>query len=397
MISGPALAQENNKSLGEFNSLMAKDRPQILSNTSTEFSLKLFEQFAQKSDDNVVISPFSAYIALSMALNGAAGSTSKQMSESLAVSTTIDSLNTSNKSLLTALAKTDGKVQLEIGNAIFCDTSIPFKKSFLDLCQQKYDAEIKNVSFADPSTLESINDWCKNKTNGKIPTIVSKLSDSEKMVILNAVYFKGTWASPFKKGLTQEDEFTTLCGDKRPIKMMNQLENLSYFQNASFQAVAIPYKSNRQSLYVFLPNKKTKWPLFLAEFTQINWNNWLPKFSRAKVYLSLPKFTIRFSQDLSSGLEKIGMAEAFDPDRANFSNMIAPPAKAWISRVLQKTYIDVNEEGTEAAAATAIIMGATMAMVQEPPIEFRVDRPFVLALMDNESKEILFLGSIVKP
>ena len=160
----------------------------------------------------------------------------------------------------------------------------------------------------------------------------------------------------------------------------------------------VSYKAGRQSLYVFLPNKQTKWPLFLAEFTETNWNQWLTKFSGVKVDLSLPRFTVKFSQDLSSGLKEIGMAEAFDPGKANFSNMIAPPGKTWISRVLQKTYMDVNEQGTEAAAATAVIIAATMAMRKEPlPIEFRVDRPFVLALVDNDSKEILFLGSILQP
>jgi len=397
MINGAAIAQEKNKTLGDSSS-MANDKPQILSSASTEFSLRLFQQFAPKSDSNVVISPFSAYLALSMALNGAAGSTSQQMAKAMGLgSATIEMLNAQNNALLAKLTNTNSKIQLEIGNAIFSDNATPFRKRFLDLCQQKYDAEIKNVSFADPDTVDSINSWCKNKTRGKIPNIVSKLGRREKMVILNAVYFKGSWASPFKKALTQDDDFTTLTGGKTTIKMMNQVENLSYFQNASFQAVSVPYKSNRQSLYIFLPNKKTKWPMFLAEFTQTNWNEWLSKFSRAKVNLSLPRFNIRFSQDLSSGLEKIGMEEAFDSERANFSNMITPPARAWISRVLQKTYIDVNEEGTEAAAATAVIMGATMAMVQEPPIEFRVDRPFVIALMDNESKEILFLGSVVKP
>jgi len=397
--ASPILAQEKDKQLlGELDSSMAKNKMQTLPCKSTDFSLKLFGQLAKISKENVVISPFSAYAALSMALNGAAGSTSEQMAKAMGITAnSINALNERNKAILASIANSDKKVQLEIGNAIFSDISTPYKKSFISLCKQMYDAEIKNVNFKDPRTIDSINAWCNDKTHGKIPTIISKLTRDEKMVILNAVYFKGTWASPFKKVYTQDDEFTTLAGKKTSIKMMHQVERIAYFKNTRFQAVAIPYKSNRQSLYVFLPNEKTQWPLFLAEFTQTNWNQWITKFGDTKVDLSLPRFKVRFSQDLSSSLEEIGMTEAFDPRRANFSNMIAPPYKAWISRVLQKTYMDVNEEGTEAAAATAVII-ATLAMRQEAlPIEFRVDHPFVLALVDNNSKEILFLGSILQP
>ncbi len=378
---------------------MAKNKMQALPCTSTDFSLKLFAQLAQTSKDNVVISPFSAYAALSMALNGAAGSTSEQMASVLGVTAdTIKSLNERNQAVLASLTNTNKTVQLEIGNAIFSDIHTPFKSSFTNLCKQFYDAEIKSANFQDPATVDSINNWCSSKTHGKIPTIVAKLSSKEKMVILNAVYFKGAWVSPFKKFLTQDDQFTTLSGTKTSIKMMHQLERLSYLDNDHFQAVAMPYKGGRQSLYIFLPNNKIKWPLFLAEFTPTNWNQWMTAFSPVKVDLSLPRFTVKFSQDLSAGLQTIGMKEAFDPEHANFSNMISPLYKAWISRVLQKTYMDVNEEGTEAAAVTAVIMGATMAVHREaPPIEFRVDHPFVLALADNETKEILFLGSILKP
>jgi serine protease inhibitor len=399
-IGSSTLAQEPNKQLlGELDGSMAKNTAQVLPCKSTDFSFKLFEQLTRISNDNVVISPFSAYAALSMCLNGAAGSTREQMAKVLGISTSIiNSLNERNKAIFDSIANGNHKVQLEIANAIYSDTGIPFKQSFLNLCRQMYNAELNNVDFNNPATVANINAWCKNKTHGKIPTIVGKLTRNEKMVILNAVYFKGTWASPFKKVLTQDDEFTTLAGDKTSIKMMHQLEHLSYFKNNHFQAVAIPYKGNRQSLYIFLPDKKIQWPLFLAEFTHTNWHEWTPKFSDVKVDLSLPRFTVKYSQDLSPALAEMGMAKAFDPKQANFSYMLAPPGKAWISRVLQKTFMDVNEEGTEAAAATAVIMGATMAVHrQAPPIEFRVDRPFVLALVDNNSKEILFLGSILQP
>ena len=160
----------------------------------------------------------------------------------------------------------------------------------------------------------------------------------------------------------------------------------------------MPYAGKRQSMYVFLPNKEVDLPAFCAEFTDDNWKQWMTSFHNARVNLSLPRFTVRFSTDLSSALKKMGMTVAFSPGVADFSSMIGGGYKAWISRVLQKTYMDVNEEGTEAAAVTAVVMATAMAVhAQPPPVEFRVDRPFVLALVDNDTGEILFFGLIQEP
>jgi serpin B len=183
-----------------------------------------------------------------------------------------------------------------------------------------------------------------------------------------------------------------------PVKMMYQSKNLSYLKGGDFQALSIPYKGDRQFMYIFLPNKGVDLSLFQSQFTAQNWQTWKSAFSDNLVDLSLPKFTINFSEDLSDSLKTMGMAEAFDRKKADFSNMIIAPNRAWISRVLQKTYMGVNEEGTEAAAVTAVIMGATCAYIPpKPAIEFKVDRPFVLVLADKETDKILFLGSIVEP
>ncbi len=366
---------------------------------STDFGLKLFTQVARENKGNVVVSPFSAYAALSMALNGSSGNTRSIMSKVLGVnSETIGSLNKRNQAVLKLLANNGGKVKLEIGNAVFADVSTPFKNSFIDICKQFYDAEIQNVNFKNTNTLNIINGWCNTKTHGKIPTIIDRLNANEKMVLLNAVYFKGAWASVFKKENTQSDKFITPSGNITDVEMMNQHEQLYYLKGQDFQAVSIPYAGRRQSLQIFLPNKGIELSVLQSQFTQDNWDKWTGGFHSADVNLSLPKFTIEFSKDLSPSLEALGMANAFDRPKANFSDLVSAPYRSWISRVLQKTYLDVNEEGTEAAAATAVIMGVCKAVVvQAKPIDFRVDHPFVLALVDNETQEILFLGSIVQP
>ncbi len=372
--------------------------PVLAQDIGKAFNFNLFNAVAKGSTQNVVISPLSAYIALSMALNGAVGSTREQMAQALGITgDTVGQLNERERAVLTALNGND-KVQLKIANAIFVNKNTPIKSSFIDLCKHIYDAQAECLDFKNSNVLTSINAWCNSKTEGKIPAIIDSLSASEKIVILNAVYFKGEWANAFKKTDTQDDKFITASGDITDVKMMHQRQQLFYFKGETFKAVSIPYAGGQQSLYIFLPNKKVDLSLLQAQFTEKNWHDWMSSFHNMDVNLSLPKFTVNSCQDLSSNLKVLGMAEAFDPQRADFSHLVYFGYKAWISRVLQKTYIDVDEQGTEAAAATAIVM-ATLSVpaVRPQAIEFRVDHPFILALVDNDSKEILFLGTIVKP
>ena len=368
--------------------------------SNNSFAFTLFEQVTKNSKENIVISPLSAYFALSMTINGAANKTFQNMSQVLGIKDkSIKEVNQQNQSLLKSLVESK-TTQLEISNALFADINTPFKGSFIDTCKHVYDAEAKNVDIAHKpqQAISLINTWCKTKTHGKIPSIISQLSPLERMILINSVYFKGDWQSPFKHSATHDDQFITLAGQTVPIKMMYQSEHLSYMKGSDFQALSIPYKGKRQYMYIFLPDKGIDFALFQAKFTQKNWDGWRSAFNDNLVNLSMPKFTINYSIELSDSLKAMGMADAFDSKRADFSNMIIPPNKAWISRVLQKTYMGVDEKGTEAAAVTAVVMAGSCAYVpQKPAIEFKVDHPFILALIDKESDQILFLGSIVEP
>jgi serpin B len=364
---------------------------------STDFSLKLFSEQTKGNTENVLVSPFSAYFALCMTLNGAGGKTREQMARVLGTSGgTVDRLNEHNAEVMKALSAND-KVQLEIANAIYSDESTPFKKDFIDLCRRSYSADAHSENFASPAVVTKINAWCSQKTHGKIPEILKKLTPREKMVLLNAIYFKGSWQNQFQKSLTQDDQFTTLSGDKCPIKMMHQRGKSMYYRGSNFHSVSLPYAGERQRMYIFLPNPGVDMATFGGQFTRESWSSWMQSYHTADVNLALPKFKIEYSTELKDTLAAMGMGDAFHQG-ADFSNLIRPPAIAWISRVLQKTYMDVNEEGTEAAAVTAVVMAAHRAVARrEPVVEFRVDRPFVLALVDEPTNEILFLGSIVKP
>lgn len=371
---------------------------------SSDFAMKLFAQSTKyntgvESRNNILISPFSAYAALSMTLNGSAGKTRDQMAKVLGTNSEgIDALNKKLQSEFAALSANNDKVKLEIANAVYADSGTPFKSSFIDLCKQYYGAQVQNVDFRKPETLEMINSWCDTKTHGKITKILDKLLAREKMVLLNAVYFKGKWERQFKTESTQDDKFRLLSGERVPIKMMHQSGQFSYLKGQNFQALSLPYAEKKQSLYLFLPNDGVDLPGFCGAFTTDNWKQWMTSFHSTRAIVSLPKFTVNFSTELSSALKVMGMEQAFAPAGANFSNMIGSGYRAWISRVLQKTYMDVNEEGTEAAAVTAVVVATRRAVVAEPPpVQFRVDHPFVLALTDNDTGEILFLGLILEP
>ncbi len=372
---------------------------------STDFALKLFEQSVKGKQENVLISPFSAYIALSMTANGAAGTTLDQMTQVLRVRVDdLNTLNQRNQAVLATLAQDSGSgLQIDIANAIFADSSTPFKHSFIDLCKQRYGAEVRSANFGDPHLISEINSWCSNKTQGKINSIVEKFDPDEAILLLNALYFKGKWDSPFIANETKPDHFTALSGRQQPVHMMHQSAQFLYLRGENFQAVALPYAGLHQHMYIFLPNFAPKsgakpgkaLAALQSKLQSENWKEWLWKFSMTKVDLSLPKFKIEYSQALQESLKAIGIKDAFTREVANFSKLVPSECSAWITRVQQKTYMEVDEQGTEAAAVTGPSLAATCAPIEPPPVEFRVDHPFVLAIVDTDTSEILFLGSIV--
>ncbi|HEY9715159.1 MAG TPA: serpin family protein [Chroococcales cyanobacterium] len=368
--------------------------------TSSDFALKLFSETCKGSkEQNVLVSPFSAYAALSMTLNGADSHTLTQMAKVLGVSGgDVAALNAKFEKLLADINAND-KVQFEVANAIYADESTPFKKTFIDLCKKVYGAEVHNEDFKKKeAVIDKINAWCNEKTHGKISSILDKMTPLDKMVLLNAIYFKGAWQEQFKPGNTQDDKFNTASGEKVPVKMMHQQEHFAYFKGSNFSAISMKYQGYKQSMYIFLPDSGVSMDAFESQFTRENWTSWMEKFdSSHEVVVSMPRFKVEYSTNLNDTLKAMGMTDAFERT-ADFSKMISPPYKAWIGRVLQKTYMDVNEEGTEAAAVTAVVMMAARAMMRrDEPIQFRVDRPFALAMVDEQSGEILFLGKIMKP
>jgi len=364
--------------------------------TSEKFAFSLFAAIAKKqAGENLLISPFSAYTALSMVLLGSADATRSQIADVLGIaSDKINEVNSHNQRNMQRLVSSKA-IQLDIANAIFADSQTNFQKPFLDQCHSAYDAEIKSIDFKRADTVNTINQWCSDKTHGKIAKLLSELSPQARMVLLNAVYFKGAWQHKFDKAFTTDDKFTSSSGKALPVKMMSQTQDFEYLKEKSFTMVSLPYVDRDLRMFILLPNKGVDIDKLQSELNQTNWRKWKNAAQTVDVHLSMPRFRIEYSAELKDVLQSMGMSDAFSVARANFSPMCKEPT--FIGSVIHKAYMDVTEQGTEAAAATAVTMLAQSAMRPEPVEEFRVDHPFFIILAEQKSEEILFFAKVLKP
>jgi serpin B len=370
--------------------------PRVVS-ANTNFGFKLFSQLIQEQpDQNVVISPSSVAIALSMTYNGANGETQKAMVDTLALQdVSLEDLNRANADLENILENADPAVQVAIANSLWGRQDITFHSEFLQRNQNFYNAEIATLDFTDPAAVATINDWVNQRTAGKIPQIIDEIDPDDVLYLINAIYFKGSWTEEFDPSRTSDRPFTLLDGTQKQHPMMIQGGKFDYAETEQFQAIELPYGEGRMSMYVFLPRETYS----LSEFQQIlrsdNWDNWMRQFTQREGSLELPRFKFEYGNSLNDALKALGMSVAFEPNQADFSGM--SDTKTFINNVQHKTFIEVNEEGTEAAASTSVGISITSAQLPQDPFEMRVDRPFFFAIRDNQSGTVLFMGSIVNP
>ena len=366
--------------------------------SDNQFGLKLFKEINRQeaSDKNIFVSPLSVSMALGMTLNGANGETQAAMEQTLEFAgLTTDEINQSYRSLIDLLTNLDGKVTFEIGNSIWHREGMTLEQTFMDINQQFFDAVVQAVNFNDAEAAAVLmNSWVKDKTHGKIDEIVKAdaIDASTVMFLINAIYFKGTWTFEFKKENTRDDVFTTMNGSQTACKMMNMTGELSYFENDLFQAIDLPYGDKLFSMAIFLPKLPLDVNALLAELNQENWDAWLTGFADHTIELQFPKFTLEYELTVNEVLKAMGMAIAFG-GAADFTKMYHPGG-LFIDEVKHKTYVKVDEEGTEAAAVTSVEMAESS--VPSYPV-MRVDRPFLFVIRDHHSNTILFMGKIVEP
>ena len=365
---------------------------------NTEFGFNLFNEILKtEQNSNVFISPFSISVAVAMALNGAAGDTEQGMINTLQVQN-IDpeGINPGYAILQKTLQTTDPKVTLTIANSLWGNQDFSFDSDYLQRNIQFFDAEITSLDFTDPNSVNTINHWVSGKTNGKIPEIIDKISPEDVLFLINAIYFKGSWQTEFDPANTRDGMFHLVDGSNKQVPMMFREDKYPFFYSKEFKAVSLPYGDGQIAMYIFLPSVDSDLNTFLESLNIENWEEWISQFSEQKVGVRIPKFKLEYKIELNQTLKNLGMETAFNRSQADFSRMVSTDAaltgNLYISKVDHKTFVEVNEEGTEAAAVTGIGISVTSL-----PPQFTVNRPFFFAIRDNETGTLLFMGTVVDP
>ncbi len=366
---------------------------------SNDFGFRLYRELA-KTDAarNIFISPTSIELALAMTYNGAAGTTRDAMAETLGLQgMTLDEVNQANAQLMTLLQNPDPKVELALANSLWGRQDITFNADFLQRSRDYYDAEVRSIDFASPMSADIINRWVSEKTRGIIPYVVDhNMIRGATLVLVNALYFTGHWTVPFDKTQTKDGPFTLADGTTKTLPMMHQSGWFQYFETDDFQSVSLPYGEERVRMLIFLPKAGTTLDELAKSLTGKRWDQCMGRHYGQSGTLVLPRFGADYRTDLRYALGALGMEVAFLSGEANFAAIADDPL--FLSYVIHKTRVDVDEEGTVAAAAT--LVGAPPGPPPlEPPTPFTmvVDHPFFVAIQDRPTGAILFMGTIVDP
>lgn len=375
--------------------------PEMSESPSVRFAFRLFRELAgQQKAGNVFFSPASVMLCLGMLLRGATGQTQEAIAKVLEVANLKpEELRAVIVALKSALQIEAPDLRLHAANSLWFNKQWPPCEEYLAAVRKDYDAEISTLDFRQAEAVTRINSWVSTKTSGKIGSIVDWLDPLSSLVAINAIYFKDCWSKQFDRALTREDSFHTSHGRVLKVPFMSQHGSYAYNGSSKIQIVRLPYNTPRLAMYVFLPSKRSSLQEFRQDLNSAAWENWMRRLERTAGHIRLPRFKLTYQSALNDALSKLGMGVAFDPQRALFDTIHQPPPKIWIDTVLHRALVEVNEEGTEAAAVTAVI-AVTAALRHSRPVrtfEMIVDRPFFFAVRDDLTNTILFMGSVEEP
>lgn len=360
---------------------------------NNDFGFRLLGRLAeQEAGKNVFISSFSVAMALTMLYNGAEGKTKEALAELLGVSGLGPrQINEANAALMSTAGGIDPKVQLIIANSIWLRSGVSPSPDFIQQTKDYYAGEVTGLDFGRPEkAAATINRWVADKTSNMISGIVTPSAVSRAILILiNAIYFKGIWANQFDEARTAERDFYKSDGSRKPCMMMSQSGRYDYYESDRFQAISLPYGAGRTSMYIFLPAPTYPIRDFRKAITAGAWQQWLGGFNTAEGDVMLPRLKIEYEKDLLRDLKALGGDEIAGAD---FIGVGVGPLL--ISSVLHKAVVEVNEEGTRAAAVTAIVMSRGG---RPRRFALTVDRPFFMAIRDNETGAVLFAGIVLEP
>lgn len=386
--------------------IKAQETKSILKN-NIDFAFDLYKNLDEKDKEkNVFLSPYSISTAMAMTYSGARGKTAIELAQGMHFNKEIKKSDEEFKWLIDAIISLNNSdVKISVANRLFGDKKFKFNLTYLDGVENNYNAPLEKVDFV--KNLEAsrinINTWVEKQTNNKIKELIKQkvMDDSTKLVLVNAIYFYGDWAKQFDSTRTRKGDFYLNNESKIQHKMMWQKNYFQYMENNDFQAIRMPYKGNTLNMEVYLPNKKDGISDFEKLLTSENYEKWNKEFKSEEVNLTFPKY--KMTCDFSLGKifeEKMGMKTAFSDD-ADFYGMVEKKEKGLkISKVIHKAFIDVSEKGTEAAAATAVIMTAVTTSLNhyDNPIKyFNADHPFIFMIKDKATGSILFMGKVMNP
>ena len=368
-----------------------------LASADIGFAFKLLKQVAKtQPGGNVCISPYSASSVLQMASTGAGGQTKLEMAQVLGTAgMPTDTLLAGIRDVSRSLNSGSASVVLTAANALWYRQGIPMIPEFVSRSQEFFGATVDALDFNDPRSVAIVNAWAKEKTRGRIPAIADGLIDpATDLFLANAVYFKGKWEVPFEMKLTKDRVFHLRSGRERKLPMMEQTRRFTYRRGTGYQAVRLPYQGWSVAMYVFLPDDGSSPEKLLSVLSGDTWQRVTePGFNERQGTVVLPRFKLEYGVDLKEPLKGLGMKAAFG--KADFSGVSTRPL--FISAVRQRTFIEVNEEGTEAVATTDMMISSGIDRNPPKPFQMIVDRPFLFLIENKQTRTILFMGIVFNP
>lgn len=355
----------------------------------SSFAFGLFQDAVSYDGSDVVfISPLSASMALSMTANGAEEATLDEMLSVLGQDASIKDLNEYNRSVMDFLASGPVGIELNVANSIWVSDLFPVRSRFCKTAVRYYDALVSNLDFSDPASPSVINSWCSENTNGRIGKMIESIDPATQMYLLNALYFKGMWSCPFDAARTREDIFHGNNRDSK-VEFMHNTADFAYYTGPEGSVLELPYGNGSFVMDIFLPAEGTSAEEFVSGLDSETLSTLTGLLQTDRIKVTIPKFKAEYETSLIATLQRLGMRTAFTP-AADFSGIAREPLM--ISEVKQKTFIEVNEKGSEAAAVTSV--GIMRTSLAPDPFEFKADRPFVFLIRGRESGPVLFMGIV---
>lgn len=366
---------------------------------SNDFGMQLHRQLVQTEQNkkkNIFISPTSISLALAMTYNGSKGETQTAIAKTMGwEGMSLDEMNQGNETLISLLQQPGSGVQVRIANSLWSRKGKPFHSNFTKINKAFYDAKVTELDFNSPKAPDTINEWVNKNTNGKIPKMIESIDPMDVLILMNAIYFNGGWKKEFQPSATKEESFRLQEGSTKLVQMMAQTGTYEYLQEVGFQAIRLPYGDGQMDMLVILPDESSSLGA-LHDKLWADHSRWRQPFQQSRGEIKLPRFKIEYGEQLKEPLKTMGMTLPFDKVKADFSGIAPVPPNLFINAVTHKTFIEVNEKGTEAGAVTSVHMATASAPI-DTPFQMTINRPFFFAIEDRQTGAWLFVGSVVEP